>query len=63
MSKKNLKRFFVSCMIAGFLIILGTAGKSDTNDLMTFKDCLYPSCLGLSLVLIGFVPLKKGGHI
>ena len=57
------KKFFKMCMVIGMIILLGTAGKADCNELMSFKQILCQSGIGLSLLLIGFVPLKISGNL
>lgn len=59
MKKKILKM----CMLIGFIIVLGTAGKSDTNDLMPFSQILGQCSVGALLMLIGFIPLKLSGDL
>ena len=49
---------FDLCFFIGLILIFGTAGKSDTNDLMPLSQILSQCLIGILLMVIGFIPLK-----
>lgn len=57
------KKFFKMCLLIGFFIVLGTAGKSDNNDLMPFSQIIGQSAIGVFLMVVGFIPLKLSGDL
>lgn len=57
MRKRFLHKVFGLCMLGGFVTILGTAGASDLN-LIDVNTLLVRGCIGVGLLLIGYVGLK-----
>lgn len=55
---KNI--FFGLCMLAGFVIILGTAGSSDLG-LIDFKAILVQGLIGLGVMGVGYFGLRLTG--
>lgn len=49
MLKKN---FFISCLILGFVVIIGTAGASDCEAII-FGQIIKQSAFGLFLMVVG----------
>lgn len=57
MIKKIGKIFFGLCMVAGFVIMLGTAGASDFNEISMRSLVIYGG-IGISLVSVGYLGAK-----
>ena len=55
---KNI--FFGLCMLAGFVILLGTAGSSDLG-LIEFKTIVVQGLIGLGISGVGYLGLRLTG--
>lgn len=51
----------VACILGGLFILLGSAGASDLNQI-SVERFIVQSLIGVFLVLVGGVGLKKGGY-
>ena len=58
--KKGYNVTFGLCMLFGFIVIFRTTGLSDLN-LIDFNTLLVRSCIGIVLMLIGYIGLKVTG--
>lgn len=52
-------KFTYVLLLAGLLILAGTAGESDQNVMMPMWQMLTQSCLGLGLFIWGTVRANK----
>ena len=50
------------CVIFGLLIILGSAGASDLNEINA-EEFAVRALIGIIILLVGAIGLRKGGHI
>ena len=57
MIKKILSILFGLIIVAGFFVLLGTAGASDVHSI-ALKTILKQGAIGLGLMCFGFVGLK-----
>lgn len=57
MLKKVCHWIFGLCMLAGFIIMIGTAGASDCNAI-DFRQTVIQSLIALALIFIGLIGLK-----
>ena len=60
MLRKIINVFFISCMFAGFIFMIGTAGASDLN-MIDFEKIFIQASIALILMLVGFLGLKLSG--
>lgn len=58
--RKILHIVFGLCMVAGIVMILGTAGSSDLG-MIDFNTILVDSLIGLGVTAIGYIGLKLTG--
>jgi membrane-associated PAP2 superfamily phosphatase len=47
----------ITLIIAGFLLVLGTAGASDLNTI-PFSQMILQTIIGLGITIVGFITLK-----
>jgi hypothetical protein len=52
-----MRKTFGFCIIAGILIILGTAGSSDLGSL-NMGDIVGRCCIGILITVFGYIGLK-----
>lgn len=52
-----MKYVFGTCMVIGFLVVLGTAGASDCG-MVEFGEAVMRSIGGVVVALVGFVGIK-----
>ena len=51
----------IACILGGLFIITGSAGASDLNQI-SVERFIIQGLIGLFLLLVGGVGLKKGGY-
>jgi len=51
----------VVCILGGLFILIGSAGASDLNQI-SVERFIIQGLIGLFLLLVGGVGLKKGGY-
>lgn len=52
-----MKKVFGFCILAGILLILGTAGSSDLGSL-NMSEIVARGCIGVLFMTVGYVGLK-----
>ena len=57
MLKKVFQWIFGLCMFAGFVVMIGTAGSSDSGSI-DFNQIMIQTAIALVLILVGFIGLK-----
>ena len=60
MLKKIYQGLFISSMLAGFILMIGTAGASDLN-MVDFEKIFLQASIAMLLILVGFFGLKVSG--
>lgn len=60
MKKRVYHWIFGLCDLAGFMTIFGVAGASDLN-LIDTNTLIVKSCIGVVLLLVGYIGLKLSG--
>ena len=51
----------IACILGGLFILIGSAGASDLNQI-SVERFIIQGLIGLFLLLVGVVGLKKGGY-
>jgi len=51
----------IACILGGLFILIGSAGSSDLNQI-SVERFIIQGLIGLFLLLVGGVGLKKGGY-
>ena len=60
MKRKIYHWIFGLCMLAGFYVILCTAGASDLNQI-NMSEIIVRGCIGVVLLLVSYIGLKLSG--
>lgn len=60
MLRKIYQGLFISSVLAGFILMIGTVGASDLN-IIDFEKIFVQASIALLLILVGFFGLKLSG--